>query len=63
MMLDAKETELDNSHDEVQTSAQIAAVTAGDGVYSLTNYVLRFGGETEFKQAYDISINGVVSVD
>jgi prepilin-type N-terminal cleavage/methylation domain-containing protein len=63
MMLDAKETELDNSYDEIQTSDQIRAVTAGDGSYSLEDYILKFGGTTDFKQAYDISIDGAVTVD
>ena len=63
MMLDARETQLDDSYDEVQTSAQIQTVTAGGGVYSLEDYMLKFGGATDFKQAYDISINGAVTVD
>ena len=63
MMIDAKETQLDNSYDEVQTSAQIQAVTTGDGAYSLDDYILNFGGSLDFKQAYDISIDGVVTVD
>ena len=63
MLLDAKETQLDDSYDEVQTSAQIQAVTTGGGTYSLEDYILKFGGETEFKQAYDISINGAVTID
>jgi prepilin-type N-terminal cleavage/methylation domain-containing protein len=63
MMLDAKETHLDGSYDEVQTSDQIKAVTTGGGKYSLEDYILKFGGITDFRQAYDISINGVVTVD
>ena len=63
MMLDAKETQLDDSYDEVQTSAQIKAVTTGSGAYSLENYILKFGGTTDFKQAYDISIDGAVTID
>jgi len=63
MMLDAKETQLDDSYDEIQTSAQIQAVTTGGGAYSLEDYILKFGGTTEFKQAYDISIDGQVTVD
>ncbi|MFC1939040.1 type II secretion system protein [Chloroflexota bacterium] len=63
MMLDAKETQLDDSYDEVQTSSQIEAVTTGGGTYSLDDYLLKFGGTTDFKQAYDISIDGAVSVD
>jgi prepilin-type N-terminal cleavage/methylation domain-containing protein len=63
MMLDAKETQLDGSYDEVQTSSQIRAVTAGGGAYSLEDYILRFGGTIDFKQAYDISIDGVVTID
>ena len=63
MMLDAKETQLDDSYDEVQTSAQIEAVTTGGGAYSLEDYILKFGGTIDFKQAYDISIDGAVTVD
>ena len=35
MMIDAKETHLDDSYDEVQTSDQIKEVTTGGGAYSL----------------------------
>jgi prepilin-type N-terminal cleavage/methylation domain-containing protein len=63
MMLDAKETQLDDSYEEVQTSDQIQAVTTGSGAYSLEDYILKFGGTTDFKQAYDISIDGAVTVD
>jgi prepilin-type N-terminal cleavage/methylation domain-containing protein len=63
MMIDAKETQLDDSYDEVQTSSKIQEVTTGGGAYSLENYVLKFGGTTDFKQAYDISIDGEVTVD
>ena len=63
MLIDADTTYLDSSHDEIQTSAQIAAVTAGGGAYSLADYILSFVGTTEFKQAYDISIDGEVTID
>ena len=63
MMIDAKTPELDDDYDEVQTSAQIQAVTAVDGAYSLEDYILKFGGATEFKQPYDISKEDVVTVD
>jgi prepilin-type N-terminal cleavage/methylation domain-containing protein len=63
MIIDAEVTELDDDYDEVQTSAQIQAVTAEDGAYSLEDYILKFGGATEFKQAYDISKEGIVTVD
>jgi hypothetical protein len=63
MMLDAKEAHLDESYDEVQTPDQIKAVTTGGGQYSLEDYILKFGGTTNFRQAYDISINGAVTVD
>jgi prepilin-type N-terminal cleavage/methylation domain-containing protein len=63
MMIDAKETYLDDSYDEVQTSDQIEAVTTGGGAYRLEDYILKFGGTTDFKQAYDMSIDGVVTVD
>lgn len=63
MIIDAEVTELDDDYDEVQTSAQIQAVTAEDGAYNLEDYILKFGGATEFKQAYDISKAGIVTVD
>ncbi|MFC1938696.1 Tfp pilus assembly protein FimT/FimU [Chloroflexota bacterium] len=63
MIIDAEVPELDDDYDEVQTSAQIQAVTAGGGAYSLEDYILKFGGATEFKQAYDISKEGIVTVD
>ena len=63
MMIDTEVPELDNDYDEVQTSAQIQAVTAGDGAYSLEDYILKFGGATDFKQPYDISKEGIVTVD
>jgi len=63
MMLDAKVTHLDDSYEGVQTSDQIKEVTAGGGAYSLEDYVLKFGGTTDFKQAYDIYMTGVVTVD
>lgn len=63
MIIDAEVTELDDDYDEVQTSAQIQAVTAEDGAYNLEDYILKFGGATEFKQAYDISKEGIVTVD
>ena len=63
MMLDAKQTQLDDSYDEIQTSAQIQSVTAGSGAYSLDDYILKYGINNELKQAYDISISGEVTVD
>ena len=63
MLLDAKETYLDASYDEVQTVEEVKAVTTGGGEYSLEDYILKFGGTTDFKQAYDISIAGAVTVD
>jgi prepilin-type N-terminal cleavage/methylation domain-containing protein len=63
MLLDAKETYLDESYDEVQTADEIKAVTTGGGEYSLENYILKFGGAPNFRQAYDISIAGAVTVD
>ena len=35
MMVDVKETQIDDSYDEVQTSDQIKEVTTGGGAYSL----------------------------
>jgi prepilin-type N-terminal cleavage/methylation domain-containing protein len=63
MMIDAEVTELDDNYEEIQTLPQIQGVTAAGGAYSLDDYILRFGGTTAFKQAYDISIDGVVTVD
>lgn len=63
MLLDANETHLDKSYDEVQTADEIKAVTTGGGEYSLEDYILKFGGTANFRQAYDISITGAVTVD
>ena len=63
MLIEANEDELDNSHDEVQTLVQIQQVTAGDGAYSLDNYLYVLGGDSEFTQAYDITKDGIVTVD
>jgi prepilin-type N-terminal cleavage/methylation domain-containing protein len=63
MLLDAKEIHLDESYDGVQTADDIKAVTTGGGEYSLEDYILKFGGTLDFRQAYDISIAGVVTVD
>ena len=62
-MLDAKVTKLDDDYEEIQTLPQIQGVTASGGAYSLDDYIVRFGGATAFKQAYDISIDGEVTVD
>jgi type IV pilus assembly protein PilA len=63
MLIDANEEELDDDYDEVQTLAQIQQVTAGGGAYSLDNYLYVFSGSNQFTQAYDISKEGVVTVD
>jgi type IV pilus assembly protein PilA len=63
MLIDANEEELDDDYDEVQTLAQIQQVTAGAGLYSLDNYLYVFAGSNQFTQAYDISKEGVVTVD
>jgi prepilin-type N-terminal cleavage/methylation domain-containing protein len=63
MLMDASEEELDDDYDEIQTLAQIQQVTAGDGAYSLDNYLYLFAGSNQFTQPYDISKKGVVTVD
>ena len=63
MLVESDEDELDDAYDEVQTLAQIQQVTAGDGAYSLDNYLYLFGGSNEFTQAYDITSDGTVTVD
>ena len=63
MLIDADEVELDDDYDEVQTLAQIQQVTAGSGTYSLDNYLYVFSGSNQFTQAYDISKQGIVTVD
>ena len=63
MLIDAKEPELDDDYDEVQTFAQIQQVTAGGGAYSLDSYLHLLGDDNQFSQAYDITKNGTVSVD
>jgi prepilin-type N-terminal cleavage/methylation domain-containing protein len=51
MMIDAEVTHLDSSYDEVQTCAEIEAVTAGGGSFSLDDYLLRYGFGTEFRES------------
>lgn len=53
---------LDSVYDEVDTLVEAMAVTAGDGSYSLASYILGTASYP-FKQAYDISQKGVVSID
>jgi prepilin-type N-terminal cleavage/methylation domain-containing protein len=61
MVINSDVDTLDNAYDEVDTLGEVMAVTAG-GSNSLASYIL---GTTSypFKQAYDISIEGVVTVD
>jgi type IV pilus assembly protein PilA len=63
MMTEAGEEELDDSYDGVQTLSEIEAVTAGGGACSLDSYLHLLGGENQLLQAYDISQDGVVTVD
>jgi len=62
MLVNADADDLDNAHNEVDTLAEVMAVTAGDGSYSLASYILGTASYP-FKQAYDISQKGVVSID
>jgi len=63
MLIEADEDELDDAYDEVQTLAQIQQVTAGDGAYSLDSYLHLLSSDGGFTQAYDITSDGVVTVD
>ena len=63
MLIEADEDDLDDAYDEVQTLAQIQQVTAGGGAYSLASYLHLLGSEGGFTQAYDITSDGVVTVD
>ena len=63
MLIEANDDELDNSYDEVQTLVQIQQVTAGGGAYGLDDYLYILGGDSEFTQAYDITKDGIVTVD
>ena len=52
----------DGTYDEVDTLAEVTAVTADSGSYSLASYIL--GTATyPLKQAYDISKEGLVTLD
>jgi len=62
MLVNADADELDNAYNEVDTLAEVMAVTSGDGSYSLASYILGTVSYP-FKQAYDISQKGVVSID
>jgi prepilin-type N-terminal cleavage/methylation domain-containing protein len=63
MLIEADEDELDDTYDEIQTLAQIQQITAGGGAYSLASYLHILGSENGFTQAYDITSDGVVTVD
>ena len=63
MLTEADADELDDAYDEVQTLAQIQQVTAGDGAYTLDSYLHLLNSEGGFLQAYDITSDGVVTVD
>ena len=64
MLADANTIDLDGAdgtYNGIDTLGEVIAVTAGDGSFSLASYIL---GTTSypFKQAYDISKEGVVTV-
>jgi len=59
MMIDANVTQLISSYDEVDTLAEVQEVTAKTG-YTLDKYIY---GDYPLKQAYDIALDGEVTVD
>jgi len=69
MMVQSDVSQLDgaSAYDEIQTLVQVQGVTATDTVqdpdvvYSLDEYLM--GGEYPLKQAYDIALDGGVTVD
>ncbi len=60
MMGDAGLNTLDGAGDEVDTLVEVTAVTAGAGNYTLNTYIM---GEYPLRQAYDIALDGQVTVD
>jgi len=61
LMMKAGVGELDASYDEVDTAEEIRNVTAGEGAYSLYDYLGR--GIELFTVPVDIDIQGKVSID
>lgn len=65
MMVKAGTAELDSSYDEIDELAEVEGVTATNPntsvVYYLDDYL--YGGSYPLKQAYDISLDGSVTVD
>lgn len=58
MLADAEAGTLDDDYTDVNTLAEVQAVTAGSGAYSLDNYL---DVDDELKCTYDIAADGSVS--
>jgi prepilin-type N-terminal cleavage/methylation domain-containing protein len=63
MMVKAEVSYLDGSsdYDEIYTLDDVQEVTAAGATYSLDEFLM--GGQYPLKQAYDITLNGLVTVD
>ena len=61
LMMSAGVTQLDDVYDEVDTLAEVKNVTAGGGAYSLYDYLDI--GSYNFLSAFDIALDGTVSID
>ena len=59
MMISAEVNELDDSYYGVDTMAEVQAVTAGDGLVNLYEFLMY--SEYPLKQAYDIDVSGAVT--
>jgi len=60
LLLSAGTTELDDSYDEVDTWAEVRSVTAGNGAHNLGDHL---SASYPLGQAFDISRDGLVTVD
>jgi len=61
MMVKAKVQQLDGSYVGVDDLVEVQGVTAGSSAYSLYDFLV--GGDYPLKQAYDISLDGIVTLD
>ena len=65
MMVKAGVQQLDDSYDEVDERVEVLGVTATNASTSTTYYLGDFltGGKYPLKQAYDIALDGLATVD